>query len=105
MWSHADEQEAARPTGWIVDRLPRLRVHDGDNGIDQRTGREILARAALHFCRVAFKQPFVNRAFGIDAEPHPFFAVNERDQPAQLGRVFDFGLGLEEDRSDQALLP
>ena len=65
-----------------MDRLPRLWVHDGDDGVDQRTGREILARSAFDFCRVAFKQPFVDRTFRIDAEAHPFLAIDERHEPA-----------------------
>jgi hypothetical protein len=47
--------------------------------ISGRGRREILARSALHFRRIAFKQPFVNRTLRIDAKPtnawRPFLPV------------------------------
>ncbi len=48
------------------------------------------------------QQPFVDLGLDVDAGAAPVFAVDERHQPPQLGRVLDFVLGLAEDGGDEA---
>lgn len=38
---------------------------------------------------VLLQQPLLDVGLDVDAQPHPGLAINEGDQPAQLGRVLD----------------
>jgi hypothetical protein len=85
-----------------VDGFQRLGVGYGHHRVDQRARREILPGARLHLLRIAFEQPLINRAFDIDAEAEPGFAVDQSDKPPQLRRVLDLVLRFEKGRADDA---
>jgi hypothetical protein len=63
------EQKAAGAVGRIVDRFPRLGIHNFHRRVDQRPRREILPCTWLDLPRVAFEKALVNRAFDVDAKP------------------------------------
>ena len=64
--------------------------------VDQRARRKILSGAAFDFGGVAFKQPLVDRTFGVEVEAEPGFLTDHCDKPAQFCRVLDFVLRLQE---------
>ncbi len=97
------EQEAARAAGRIADRLPRLRRDHIDHRGDERTRREVLARAAFHVLGVLLQQALVGVALHVGVEARPLLLVDQvDDQPAQLGRVLDLVLRLAEDDAEHA---
>ena len=96
------QQEAAGAAGGVVDRLAGPGVHHVDDGLDERPRREVLPRAGLDVLGVLLQQPFVDLGLDVDAGAAPVFAVDERHQPPQLGRVLDLVLGLAEDGGDEA---
>lgn len=59
------QQKAAGTRRRIGDALAGGRLHDLDNGLDQRAGGKILARARPGILGLLLQQPFVNcRALG-----------------------------------------
>ena len=95
------KQESSRARGGIADGLTRLRVHDIHNGLDKRTRREVLTRAALGILRVLFEQAFVDLTLDVNIQPDPGFAIYQFDQAAQFGGILDFVLRLAEDDGNQ----
>jgi hypothetical protein len=82
-----------------------LRAHDGDDGVDQDTGREVLAGAGFGILRVFFEQPFVDVALDVGAEGAPGFLIDEiDDEAAQVGGVLDLVLGFAENDAENAVL-
>ena len=99
------QQKAAGAAGRVGDGLAGPGRHDIDDGLDQRTRREVLARAGLGVLRVLLQQALVGVALHIGAHRHPGFLVDQvHDQPPQFGRVLEFVLRLAEDQPEQTLL-
>jgi hypothetical protein len=65
------EEKTAGARGGIDDGGLRLRAHDFDDGVDQDSGREVLACAGLCALRVLFEQTFVDVALDVGAERTP----------------------------------
>ena len=82
--------------------LARVGIDHRHHGVDQRARREVLSGAGLHLLGIALKQALVDRAFDVDALFEPAFAVDQADDPLELGRVLDFVLRFEEDGADHA---
>jgi hypothetical protein len=96
------DEEPAGAAGRVADHLPGSRGHHVDDGLDEGTRREILPRARLDVLGVLFQEPLVDGGLDVDAQADPGLAVNQIDQPAQLGRVLDAVLRLAEDDGDEA---
>lgn len=94
------QQEPARAAGGIAHGLAGLGIYNFHHGVDQDARGEILAGPALHLARVALQQAFIDGPLGVDVDPHPGLAVDQADQPLQLGRVVDLALGLQEQGAD-----
>jgi len=91
--------------GGINDGGSRLRAHDFNDGVDQDTGREVLAGAGLGILGVLFEQAFVDVALDVGAERAPGLLVDEiDDEAAQVGGVLDLVLGFAEDDAEDARL-
>ncbi len=87
------QQETTRAAGRITDGLARLGSHHLHHGRNERTRREILARAAFHVLGVLLQQPLIGVALHIGGQAGPLLRVNQvHDQSAQQGRVLDFVL-------------
>ena len=89
------------------DRRPSrpVRVHDLDDGLDQRPRCEVLAGAALGILRVLFEQAFVSVALDVSFERRPLLSVDEiGDEAAQLRRILDLVLRLAEDDAEHSRL-
>jgi hypothetical protein len=59
-----------------MDSLTRLGIDHGHRRVDQRARGKVLPGAGFHLLGVALKQPFVDRAFDVDAEAKPSLAVD-----------------------------
>ena len=98
------KKEAAGAAGRVMNGFAWLRIDDRGHRVDQRARRKVLSGTAFDFGGVAFKQPLVDRAFGVEIEAEPGFLADHGDEPAQLRRVLDFVLGLQEQAADQAIV-
>jgi hypothetical protein len=93
------KQKAAGAAGRVADRLAGLGRDAVHHGLDQRTRREVLARAALGVLRVFLQQAFVSIALHVGAHGRPVLAIDQvHYQAAQLGRVLELVLRLAEDQ-------
>ena len=73
-----------------------------DHGLDQRTGREVLACAGLGILRVLLQEAFVCVPFYISAHHRPVFLIDQiNNKPTQLRRVLELVLGFVEDQAEQ----
>src|SRR5689334_1030865 len=61
-----------------------------------------MPRTRFYLLRVAFEQTLIDRAFDVDPEPEPGFAVDQPDETPQFGRVLDLFTVLEKNCSDDA---
>jgi hypothetical protein len=97
------EEKTAGARGGIDNCGPRLRAHDGDDGVDQDARREVLAGAGFGILRVLFEQALVDVALDVGAERAPRFLIDEiDDEAAQVGGVLDLVLGFAEDDAEDA---
>ena len=96
------EQEAAGAAGGVADGEAGGGAHDVDDGLDERAGGEVLARAGLGILGVLFEQAFVDFALDVQVHADPGFAVDQLDQALELGGVLDAVLGFAEDGGDEA---
>ena len=96
------QQESARAAGGVADALADAGPQDLHHGLDERPRREVLPGAGLDLRRVALKEPLVDGALDVDAEPYPGLAVNEADDALQLRRVGQLVLRLAEDDAHEA---
>ena len=71
------EEEPTGAAGRIAYRHARLGPHHFDHCLDQRAGREVLARSRLHVLGVLLQQPLVGIAFHVSVERHPVLAVDQ----------------------------
>src|SRR5665213_3288756 len=99
------QQEPARAAGWITDLSTRLRIDDFDDGVDERTWREVLAGAGFDLGGVAFEQSFIDCSFHVDFEAKPCLPVDELHEALQPRRILDGVLCLEVNRTQQAVRP
>src|SRR5207245_5036637 len=56
------DKEAARSCRWILDQLPRLGLHQGDDAVDQWARGEVLPRSGLLVGSILLKQTFIEIA-------------------------------------------
>ena len=83
------QQEAAAAAAGVGDGCPGFRSDALHHGPDQRSGREILARAAFHVLGVLLQQALVNLALHIGGHGHPVFPVDHLDDAVEDGGVAD----------------
>jgi hypothetical protein len=74
---HGD-QEAAGAAGGLDHRFPSLGSQTLDDPVDQRSGCEVLAGAALGIAGIAFQQAFVGIALDVGAEDDPALLIGTR---------------------------
>ncbi len=90
------QEKSAGAAGGIADRFAGLRGNDLHHRVNQRTRREVLARAALGVLRRSSPAGLRrHRPFTSALSDGPVLFVDQvDDQPPQLGRVLDLVLGL-----------
>jgi hypothetical protein len=99
------KQKSAGARGGIDDGSLGLRAHDLDDGINERTGREVLAGAGLGVLGVFFQKALVDIAFDIGGVCAPGFLIDEiHDEAVQVGGVLDLVLGFAEDDAENTRL-
>ena len=96
------QEEAAGAASRVANGVAGLGLHHIDHRLDERAGREVLARAGFDVLGVLFQQPFVDVGLDVHIEAVPVFAVDEADEALELGRVLNAVLRLAEDGGDEA---
>jgi hypothetical protein len=84
--------------------LAGLGLDDLDDGVDQRSGREVLAGAALGLAGVLLQQAFVEVAQAVLPGAEPVDAVQALDQLLQVARLLQAGLRVGVDGGDQPVV-
>ena len=101
-------QEARRTCSRILHHFARLRLQQMDNGFNQRTRSEVLARAGFGFVSVLLQQPFVHIAEVVSGLPVvavvPVQRVHIADQLSQLFGLLNGGTDIMEHRLHQLFL-
>jgi len=80
----------------------RIGFHHPNDGLDERAGREILARAFLAFAGGLFEQTLEGGAFYVHIHRRPVFLVNHGDDTLEIDGIVKAGRGLGEDVGKQA---
>ena len=92
------QKEATRTCCWIANGVVGSELYAVHDGLDEFTGREVLARPFWTFGGTLGEQPFVDIPLHISIHLGQFLHVDEvHDQPPQRGRVLDFRPSLLED--------
>ena len=98
------EEEAAGATGGVTDAVVRLGLHYIDDGVDERPGREVLARSPGALLGGLLDQALVGVAFEVGVVAHPLVLIDELfDELFQLGGRLDAVAGLVEDHTEHVL--
>ena len=99
-------EKAARAAGRVADaevRFPaRVGFHHPDDGLDERSGREVLARAFLAFARGLFEQALERRALHVHVHRRPVLLVNHGDDALEVDGIVKARRGLRKDVGEQA---
>ena len=99
-------KKAARAARRVADaevRFPaRVGFHHRDDGLDERAGREVLARAFLAFAGGLFEQALEGRALHVHVHRRPVLLVNHGDDALEVDRIVKARRGLRENVGEQA---
>ena len=98
------QQKATAAAAGIGDGLLGLRTDTLHHGLDQWTGRKILARTAFHVLGILLQQALVYLALDVGGHGHPFFLVDHLDNAVQNSGVVDLVGGALEDLAQGAAL-
>ena len=98
------QEETAGATGWVTDAVIGFGLHHIDDGVDERPGREVLARSPGALLGGLLDQALVGVAFEVGVVAHPLVLVDELfDELFQLGGRLDAVAGLVEDHAEHVL--
>ena len=98
------EEEPPAAAAGVRDRFHRLRADTGDHRLDQRAGREILARAGFYVFGVFLQQTFINLALHVRRHGDPFLPVDHLHNPVKDRGVADLVDRTLEDLAQDAAL-
>ena len=73
------QEETAGPAGGIANGVVRPRLHAVHDGLDQFSGREVLARALRRLLGRLGQQALVDVAFHVRVHGHPVFGIDQVD--------------------------
>ena len=97
------QQEAASATSRVAHSLANLRTRHVDHSRDERARREVLACATLLVLTVLFEDTLIDGTFHIALHHHPLLFINQRDNLAQIDRLVNLVLCLDEDSAYQVV--
>ena len=99
------QEEAAAAAAGVRHGIAGPGSQAAHHGSDQRTGREILARAALGVLGVLLQQALVDFALHVGGHGDPLLLVDHLHHAIEYGGVADLVGGLHEDLAKDARLP
>ena len=90
------EEEAAGAAGGVAYDLPRLGLHDVDDGADEGAGREVLSCPHVGGAGSFFEKAFVDVSLDVHVHSRPVGIIDHRDDALEVGMVRHLVLGLAE---------
>ncbi len=98
-------EKASRAARRVADAevgfVARLGFHHADDSLDERAGREVLARAFLTFAGGLFEQALERRALHVHIHRQPIFLVKHGDDALEFDGIVRARRGLGEDVGEQ----
>ena len=97
------DKKSAGAGGGVLDKFARSRLHKAYDGIDERTGRKMLACAGFLLGGVFLQKPFIKIAESLFARRKPIELVDRVSEGLKVGRLAQHRSRIHKNRGNSRL--